>query len=83
MEGTFIDFWPHCTVCGILVPQPGIEPMSPALESRFLTTGPPEKSLEETIRGDKYVHAIDCGDGLIGKEKKKKSHQMTHLVRQR
>ena len=32
--------------CGILVPRPGIEPMSSALESRFLTTGPPRKSLE-------------------------------------
>ena len=27
---------------GILVPQPGIEPASSALEGRFLTTGPPE-----------------------------------------
>ena len=83
MEGTFIYFWPHCTACGILVAQPGIEPMSPALESRFLTTGPPGKSLEDTIRVDEYVHSIACGDGLTGKEKKKKSHQMTHLVRQR
>ena len=33
------------TVCGILVPWPGIEPTSPALEGRFLTTGPPGKSL--------------------------------------
>ena len=31
--------------CGILVPQPGIEPMSPALEDGFFTTGPPGKSL--------------------------------------
>ena len=31
-------------VCGILVPQPGIEPASPALEGRFLTTLPPGKS---------------------------------------
>ena len=31
-------------VCGILVPQPGIKPMSPALEGGFLTIGPPEKS---------------------------------------
>ena len=31
--------------CGILVPRPGIEPVSPALEGRFLTTGPPGKSL--------------------------------------
>ena len=30
--------------CGILVPQPGIKPMSPALQGRFLTTGPPGKS---------------------------------------
>ena len=30
-------------VCGILVPPPGIEPTSPALEGGFLTTGPPGK----------------------------------------
>ena len=30
--------------CGILVPCPGIEPVSPALQGRFLTTGPPGKS---------------------------------------
>ena len=30
---------------GILVPWPGIEPTSPALEGGFLTTGPLEKSL--------------------------------------
>ena len=29
---------------GILVPQPGIELVSPALEGRFLTTGPLRKS---------------------------------------
>ena len=29
---------------GILVPQPGIEPTSPALEGRFFTNGPPGKS---------------------------------------
>ena len=31
---------------GVLVPRPGIEPMSPALEGRFVTTGPPGKSQE-------------------------------------
>ena len=31
--------------CGILIPQPGIEPVSPALEGGFFTTGPPGKSL--------------------------------------
>ena len=30
-------------VCGILVPQPGIEPKSPALQGGFLTTEPPGK----------------------------------------
>ena len=31
--------------CGILVPRPGMEPASPALEGGFFTTGPPGKSL--------------------------------------
>ena len=39
------NFWPHRTTCGILVPQPGIEPTPPALEGGLLTTGPPGKSL--------------------------------------
>ena len=30
--------------CGILVPQPGMELVSPALQDQFLTTGPPGKS---------------------------------------
>ena len=30
--------------CGVLVPQPGVKPMSPALQGGFLTSGPPEKS---------------------------------------
>ena len=37
--------------CGILVPWPRIEPSSPALEGRFLTTGPPGKSLGILISG--------------------------------
>ena len=35
--------------CGILVCRPGVEPMSPALQCRFLTTGPPGKSLLNTF----------------------------------
>ena len=35
-------FWPE--VCGILAPQPGIEPSPPALESEILTNGSPGKS---------------------------------------
>ena len=34
------------TAYGILVPWPGIEPSSPALQGGFLTTGPPGKSQE-------------------------------------
>ena len=34
--------------CGILVPPPGIEPMSPALQSRFLITRPPGKCPSRT-----------------------------------
>ena len=37
------------TACGILVPQPGIEPTSPALEGRFFTIGPPGKSLKRIL----------------------------------
>ena len=33
----------YSAACGILVPQPGIEPMSPALQGRFSSTGPPGK----------------------------------------
>ena len=35
------------SACEILVPQTGIEPMSPALQGRLLTTGPPGKSWEQ------------------------------------
>ena len=33
------------SACGILVSEPGIEPMSSALAGRVLTTGPPGKSV--------------------------------------
>ena len=32
------------SVCGILVPGPRIEPVSPVLVGQFLSTGPPGKS---------------------------------------
>ena len=35
--------------CGLLVPRPGIEPTSPAMEGAFFTTGPPGKSLKRFI----------------------------------
>ena len=33
---SFFFFWPHHTACRILVPQPGIEPVPPALEMQSL-----------------------------------------------
>ena len=47
-----------CSVaCGILVPQPGIEPVSLVLQGRFLTTGPPGKF---QIRGFKTGNTQYC-----------------------
>ena len=44
-----------CSSVGrILVPRPRIEPMSPALHSTFLTTGPPEKSLGFSLKRKFY-----------------------------
>ena len=34
---------------GILAPQPGIKLASPELEGRFITTGPPGKSLTHSL----------------------------------
>ena len=49
--------------CGILVPWPGIEPMSPALEGGFLTTGPPGKSQEQIFFRD--IKRLCFGFSLI------------------
>ena len=32
--------------CGILAPRPGLKPATPALESKVVISGPPEKSLD-------------------------------------
>ena len=34
-------FWLCCAACGLSIPQPGMEPVAPALEGKILTTGPP------------------------------------------
>ena len=53
----FLLFWVFMAACGLQslwrtgliaprnLPRPGIEPVSPALAGRFLTTGPPGKSM--------------------------------------
>ena len=45
-------------VGGILVSQTGIKPPSPVFEGRFLTTGPPEKSLHLPRPGS--MHDTGC-----------------------
>ena len=44
--------------CGILIPQPGIEPTSPTLEGRFPAAGPPGKcpGLRLNIQDIKIKH---------------------------
>ena len=70
-----------CSVaCGILVPLPGIEPMFPALEGRFLTPGPPGKPpgmcyyflkvchlTQYPQNPDRCEHAVDVGEYLMRK----------------
>ena len=53
-------------VCGILVHQPGIEPMSPALEGGFLTTGPPGKSLYGILEGIKWDKVCENPSTVAG-----------------
>ena len=43
-------------VCGILVPWPVIEPVSPALQGRFLATGLPGKSHNNEIESGKQTN---------------------------
>ena len=41
--------------CGILVPWPGIEPASPPLKGKFLTTGPWGNSTKTQFEGDDII----------------------------
>ena len=45
----FFFFLPCCTACEILIPQPGIEPMTLQWKHGVLTTGLPGKSLNNII----------------------------------
>ena len=55
----FLFFWPCHLECGILAPQPGIEPVPPALEARSLNHWTarefPSVSLFSTVSGRKHV----------------------------
>ena len=60
--------------CGILVPQPGIEPASLALQGEFLTTGPPGKFIDWSLK--RALRDFPGGvvlKNLPAKKKKKKN----------
>ena len=61
-----VAVWLSCpSACGILVPRPGIEPDSPALQGGFLTTEPPGKSQEVGF----YLHwQAFLGKGFLSRE---------------
>ena len=46
---------------GILVPQPGMKPVSPALQGRFLTTGPPGKPPTNLFHISLPLHMLFLG----------------------
>ena len=50
-------FFDH-EACGILVPQPGIEPTTSALAGEVLTTGLPGKSLEMIYVLNRQIKAL-------------------------
>ena len=58
--------WLSCsTACGILVPQPGIEPESPPWQGRFLTSGPQGKSPYGYFKSMVFTLALFCLPGNI------------------
>ena len=69
---------------GILVPRPGIEPVSPALEGGCLTTGLPVKSLQRIFK--KFYQTKNCNVNQqkllfswVGGEVTKKKMTATHI----
>ena len=51
----FMFWFSGCKACGILVPLPGIEPASPVVERKVLTTVPLGKSLLMYFNGSRSV----------------------------
>ena len=51
----------HCTVCGILIPKPGIKPIPPAVEVLHLNHWTPGNSLFHTCR---ILQLLLCSVGL-------------------
>ena len=57
------------TACGILVPRPGIEHASPALEGGFFTTGSPGKSLIFSLYLINCCFCVEWGWGAVLKKR--------------
>ena len=60
----FLVFWPEA--CGILVPWPGIEPASPALEGKILTSGCPGKPLDSLLPSSEFFPRTPLGPMQVG-----------------
>ena len=56
---SFFFFWLHRAPCGILVPQPGIEPGAPAMRGPSPNPGRPGKSLSSAFLSVFFVLGVD------------------------
>ena len=76
-----------CAACGILVPRPGIDPASPALEGRFLTAGPPGKSflsafvLCYSLYPECLPHLVCLGNSYLSSKAQLSSSPMLYPAR--
>ena len=60
-----IWFFVH-EACGILAPQPGMEPAPPALEGEVLATGPPGKSWDVLLEMGEWMEGASSGELMVG-----------------
>ena len=56
----FLVFLLHCTACGVLVPQPGMEPTPPALEGQSLNYWTIGKSFMQRLKNSNREQISDC-----------------------
>ena len=69
----FLNFWPHCMACSILVPWPGNESSPQQWTCRVFTTGPPRTSLRLQTSNLKFLWVRIRG-GVLQKPKLGGSH---------
>ena len=56
-QAPYLQHKGEVAACRVLVPRPGIEPTPPALQGRFVTTGPPGRSLEWKVSYRRFLGA--------------------------